>query len=344
MAYAAKVLADSVSPDGVRLTTLQVTFPRFVLAEFNTHRMFSRNSASSRAIPVEKRIAMIEEDPFIPEQFGKNQKGMQAHSLLEERDAAIAKDIWFVAVESAISKARGLARLGVHKQLANRLLEPFAWHTCIVTATEWSNFFALRCNPDAQPEIRKAAELMRDAMAASEPRRLEYDDWHLPLVDDENGMMPEIKTFIDENAALTESETWSLLCKISVARCARVSYLTHDGRRDPQADLELYERLVKSGHMSPLEHVARPITFDDMNADRVMSYGANDGYDAAYGPQDMWMGNLRGWFSFRKTIPNEDDFSKMEQRCPECDAEQGPGVPPVPLDLHTCEQRRKAAR
>lgn len=269
MGFAARVLADSISPRGVRLTTLEVTLPRIVLAEFNTHRVFSRNSASSRAIPVEKRIADVEADPFVPEAFGKNQKGMQATDVLSVDEESLARGAWLNALQYAVTYAGELARVGVHKQLANRLLEPFSWHTIIVTATEWSNFYALRCNPMAQPEIRRAAELMRDAMLKSGPNHLPEGGWHLPLVRD------------------VEHEEFQVadLVKLSAARCARVSYLTHDGRRDPQADLALYDRLASAGHMSPLEHPARATN------------------------HRSFVGNFCGWAQHRKEIAGEDVFS-----------------------------------
>lgn len=302
MSYEAKVLADSMSPDGVRLSTIQVTLPRIVLAEFNTHRALSRNSASSRAIPVEKRITMIEEDPFVPEQFGRNQKGMQATQTLEHKEAVDARFVWLSAKEKAVGYARDLAKLGVHKQLANRLLEPFAWHTIICTATEWANFFALRCHPDAQPEIRKAAEMMREAMLLSTPKTVPYGAWHLPLINEDD--IEEMKATV--GAALFQSpevalprldaamEKW---CKVSIARCARVSYLTHDGRRDQEEDLKLYERLVTSGHLSPLEHVARPMEGTDL-----------EGRVAEEGAENTFCGNFRGWLQHRKLVPGEDNI------------------------------------
>jgi thymidylate synthase ThyX len=304
MSYEAKVLADSISPDGVRLTTLQVTFPRIVLAEMNTHRMLSRNSASSRAIPVEKRIKMIEEDPFIPEQFGKNQKGMQAEELLEEDADMAARNEWKAACKQAIQSARNLSGINVHKQLANRLLEPFAWHTVICSATEWENFFNLRCNPDAQPEIRKAAELMRDAMVAGTPTPLSYGEWHLPLVE----KFEFLENAVPDNPLqepLGRAGLLGQLCKISIARCARVSYLTHEGKRDPQADLDLYERLATSGHMSPLEHVARPMTDEDISSNRFKITGCQQGNP---GPYACFIGNFRGWVSYRKLVPGEEDI------------------------------------
>ncbi len=266
MGFDAKVLADSLSPAGYRLTTLEATFPRFVLAEFNTHRVFSRNSASSRAIPIAKQLRRVLEDPYVPIEFGSNQPGMQAGPALEGEKRETAEREWLAArndavrhvlaliagpdlasagdlhdvlgeVEDAIrERAQSDAWLNVHKQVANRLLEPFMWHTVIVTATEWENFWNLRCHPDAQPEIRLVAESMRNAVAASEPAQLDENEWHLPLI------RPEDR---DQAGSLED------LIKISAGRCARVSYLTHAGKRDLDADIELHDRLLESGHMSP---------------------------------------------------------------------------------------------
>lgn len=297
MAYSAKVLADSLSPGGVRLTTLEVTFPRIVLAEFNTHRMFSRNSASSRAIPVEKRIRSVINDPFIPEAFGQNQKGMQANTQLTGLANRAARLVWIAALYAAVAMAWCMAKLKVHKQLANRLLEPFLWHTVIVTATEWSNFFALRCHPDAQPEIRKIAEMMRDVMDGSDPFQFPDDDcehWHMPLC-----------AFPSEKLAAGLSAI-----EVSIGRCARVSYLTHDGRRDPIADIELKRKLAAAGHMSPLEHVARPMTKEDAQNIVLKQMNSCRSEPPDVSPENVFCGNLRGWVQYRKTVTNEDDFSK----------------------------------
>lgn len=169
MAYAAKILLDSVSEAGNRLTTMEVTFPRMVLAEFNTHRMFSRNSASSRAIPFDKQVERIRRDPFVPSYWGKNQPGMQASAELEGYARSEAIREWKLACEDAIRHAHTMHTLGTHKQTVNRILEPYMWHTVIVTATEYGNFFALRANPDAQPEIRTIAEMMQELYRTSEP-------------------------------------------------------------------------------------------------------------------------------------------------------------------------------
>ncbi len=302
MGFDARVLADSVSPAGHRLTTLEATFPRFVLAEFNTHRVFSRNSASSRAIPVAKQLRRVLDDPYVPIEFGSNKPGMQAGPELTgaDRDAAEAK--WLQARDDAVRHVLGLITspenvagfddlheclaaaegslkeppvtwLNVHKQVANRLLEPFMWHTVIVSSTAWDNFFNLRCHPDAQPEIRLVATKMRDAVERSVPTRLEPDEWHLPLVGE---------------AEREEASSVEELARISIGRCARVSYLTHDGSRDLAADVALYDRLLESGHMSPMEHVARPMATAELQ-------------------RGEWSGNFQGWIAHRKLIPGESN-------------------------------------
>jgi hypothetical protein len=274
MTYAAKVIADSIADD-VRLTTMEVTFPRIVLAEFNTHRMFSRNSASSRAIPVEKRIQSVLDDPFVPESFGSNKKGMQAGSPLEGHQARKAHMCWLEARDKAVESAAMLAELGVHKQLANRLIEPFSWHTVVVTATEWENYFALRCSSLAQPEIRIVSEMMESAMDASKPRVLDVNGWHLPYVREED---------YEDLQPLDHDD---LMPMVSAARCARVSYLTQNGVRDVREDLSLADRLSSARHMSPFEHPAR-----------VASAHVFDNLD--------FVGNFRfPWIQLRKTIVGE---------------------------------------
>jgi thymidylate synthase ThyX len=263
VAYNARVLLDSVSPGGVRLTTLEVTFPRFVLAEFNTHRVFSRSSASSRAVPTAKLIERVERDPVVPLEWGRNKAGMSASEVLAADSAQAAQHVWLHARDKAVADARKLLDLNVHKQELNRLLEPFLWHTVIVTATEWENFFELRCARNAQPEIREAALCMREAMETAQPRAVGFGEWHTPLLqDDEYALEPEVRK------------------RISAARCARVSYLTHDGHREIEKDLELYERLKSDRHLSPFEHVATPARGVEFHA------------------------NFRGWLQMRAEVDN----------------------------------------
>lgn len=291
MDISARVVLDSLAPSGGRLTTFEVTFPRFILAEFNTHRIFSRNSASSRAIPVTKQCERVELDPFVPKQWGKNQKGMQAGERLtcREEDAAVAT--WLDARDVCASTTARLADLGVHKQHASRLIEPFMWHTAVVSATHWGNFFGLRDSKMAQPEFRDLAHVMREKYGASTPVEVPSGSWHLPFVTD-----------VDRSTLELDGHDLGDLVKISAARCARVSYRTHDGRRDPAEDLALYDRLVQPGHMSPLEHPAMSLSQEAWR-----EYGER--LARAWVDRGVPIGNYWGWAQHRKFILWEDDFS-----------------------------------
>lgn len=273
---AAKVIEDSTYAHGTRVTTLEVVMHRFVLAEFNTHRAFSRNSASSRAIPVAKQLERVRTDPAVPLSFPAEQRGMQGGEELSASDRAAAEAMWIAAAQDVASRAANLALLGVHKSVVNRLLEPFLWHTVVVTSVEWDNFFTQRCSPLAQPEIRAAADAMRAALAASTPTPLEHGQFHMPYLDGST-----IVEVLD-----LEPQGMERLVEISAARCARVSYLTQDGQRDYREDLQLYKRLVAADppHWSPLEHVCRP---------------------AEWGELDLVPGNLGGWVQLRHLVSGE---------------------------------------
>lgn len=240
MAYSARILADSLGPTNIRLTTFEITYPRFVHSELMTHREFSRNTSSSRAIPIEKMIGRVLEDPVLPVWWGKNQSGMAARAELDAIDQSICRTQWLRARDYAVEMAQRLSFLGLHKQIVNRILEPWMWITALVSSTNYENFFFLRCHEDAQPEIRHIADMMREVYRREAPRRLAAGEWHLPLTTE----------------ADLERVPIDDLKKIAVGRCARVSYLTHDGKRDPGADLKLHDRLIASGHWSPFEHVA----------------------------------------------------------------------------------------
>ena len=302
MSYAAKILADSVSPDGFRLTTFEVTFPRIVLAEFNTHRVFSRNSASSRAIPVEKMLRRIVDDPFIPVYWGKNQKGMQAEQELTEQEQQIAASMWRQGLRRAIETANELLGLGVHKQITNRFLEVGMWHTVIVTSTEWSNFWNLRDNPQAQPEIQRIARMMHELYDRSQPDPVNYGEWHLPLV-------PHDEAF--DHAVLDDpsgTPDIPVAARVSAGRCARVSHLTHDGKRDPKADVSLGSRLDGDGHMSPLEHPCRPMTQSELLLFKRDALQWHEGKWRRTGLKTYFLGNVQGWVQLRKLIPGEADI------------------------------------
>lgn len=285
----AEVIKDSVSPDGFRVTTMEVTLHRFVLAELNTHRVFSRNSASSRAIPYSKQVARVINYPAIPVEWRAEQRGMQGGDLLDEFDAQCSEEEWLYARDTAVEAAEALYNLGVHKSIVNRILEPFMWHTVIITATEWGGFWHQRVSPLAQPEIRVAAEAMLEAYNNSIPAELSLGDWHLPYITmddyDAVGVNPGWPGF---------EEGMDYLKKISAARCARVSYLTHDGKRDLEKDLELYDRLTSADpmHASPLEHVCTPAAYSEIRAGEVR-------------------GNLNGWYQLRHMV--EHNKSRPEE-------------------------------
>lgn len=259
-----KIIADSISHSGVRLTTFQLKYQRFVHSEMMTHRVFSRNASSSRAIPIAKILDQVRNDPAIPVEWGKNQAGMQAREHLSEEDQIKAKFLWFVARDEACNTAQMMADLGLHKQIVNRILEPFQWIHVVVTATEWDNFFALRDHPDAQPEIRELAKMMKAAYNDSTPKKMNIGDWHLPYITED-----------DRHLTVDDQK------KVSAARCCRVSYMKHDGfRASLEEDIQLHDRLVTANppHMSPVEHQAE----------------CWDG--------EGWCGNFRQWLQYRKEL------------------------------------------
>lgn len=245
----ARVLVDSRNSKGVRLTTFELYYPRFIHAEFMTHRLFSRNAGSSRAIRTDRMIAMVAENPAIPVYWGANQKGMQARQEVDDRDGALAW--WLGARDAALTQhALGL-KLGLHKQIVNRVLEPFQMITVIASSTDWDNWFWLRNHPDAQPEIQVLAKCMLKALLESTPASLQAGEMHLPLyrpLEDDQDVV-SLARELDLPQSIIKA-------RLSVARCARVSYLTHDGRRDLLEDLRLHDDLAQSHHYSPFEHVA----------------------------------------------------------------------------------------
>ena len=238
--YQAKIICDSISPVGVRITTFELVYPRFIHGEFMTHRVFSRNAASSRAIPVKTFLKQVLFNRVDPLHWGANQAGMQASTELTGVKRFLAKKLWAASAVSAVCTAYLMSKVGLHKQVANRILEPFQWMRTVVTATEWDGFFELRCHKDAQPEIQHLALMMRQAMEVSKPVKRKY---HLPYV----------------NMSPKSYEHYRELAKISAARCARTSYVKFDGSiPTDKDDLGLYAKLIeaKPAHASPVEHQA----------------------------------------------------------------------------------------
>ena len=281
MTISVKIICDS-RYGGDRLTTMELKYPRFIHAEFMTHRVFTRNASSSRAIPIQRQIDMIKEDTAMPIHWGKNQSGMQAREELTGQDLEDAKKLWLMARDEAIATAQGFIQVGAHKQIVNRILEPFSHITVLVTADSWGNFFALRDHEDAQPEIRELARVMKAAMETSTPKSLGLGEWHLPYLDDED--LANINNHMAESSITRHKPNkWDvcmMACAVSAARCARVSYLTHDKKRPTlEEDMNLFYRLAHANppHMSPCEHQAHPC-------------------------REPREGNFRRWSQFRHTI------------------------------------------
>jgi len=276
MSIEAKIICDSINVHNKkRLTTYVLKYPRWIHSEFMTHRVFSRNAASSRAIPTNKFINMVTEDPAMPVYFGQNKPGMQASEQISPENQDKAKQIWLQARDSMVYFSKELQDLGVHKQLTNRLIENFMHITVLCTATEYENFFKLRTHKDAQPEFQELATKMLEEYLVSEPIEKSFSKkladencWHIPFGD----QMPEE---LDLETKI----------KVAISRCARLSYLTFDGEINVEKDLDLYNKLSTSGHFSPFEHIGR-ITND------------NNGI--------FQSGNFCGWEQYRKTLNNEN--------------------------------------
>lgn len=282
-AFQAKVIEDSVSPYGIRLTTLQLRYPRFIHSEFMTHRQFSRNARSSRAVPVKRLRA---EEPYIPH-FMKNQAGMQSFEELTPGRHTDAEAIWLACAEFCKGSSGFLEDHEVHKQWANRMLEWFGYIDVVVSSTYWKNFYNLRDHPMAMPEIQHLAIAMRNAMDASIPKELNFHQWHLPYVTEEER----------SNFGLPTQQM------LSTARCARVSYKPFDAAKvDPKKDVELAEKLIVADplHASPAEHQATP---DELIFSECIPIIGEH--------QHEW-GNFFGWRQHRKMLPGEaynEDFS-----------------------------------
>lgn len=249
----AKVIQHSYSfGSKVDIVTFELEYPRFIHGELMTHRVFSRNAASSRAIPISKMIEQVKDNPAKPIHWGKNQAGMQAsHEVSDKTAAELA---WLFAASDAASNAERLAELGVHKQVVNRILEPFQIMKTVVTATDFDNFFELRCHSDAQPEIRTLANEMREALRFSKTfstLKLGVGEWHVPYVDrfiDDHGTL----RYYSNDVEITVEDA----IKISASCCAQVSYRLLDDSLEKARNI--YSKLVDSKpiHASPFEHQA----------------------------------------------------------------------------------------
>ena len=276
----AKVVAHSEYA-GTEIHTLELKYPRFIHAEFMTHRVFSRNASSSRAIPTDKLLKQIAEYPAMPIHWGKNQPGMQAREELP--DGSIE---WLNAAVDASKYARSFNQAGYHKQIVNRITEPYQFIKVVVTATEWDNFFKLRLHEDAQPEIYELARCMFEAMQNSDPKYLEEDKWHLPYILEGERIQVPVE----------------ILRRASVGRCARVSYQNHDNTKPLiEKDISLHDMLLDAGHMSPFEHQAKPMPLEPVwiqDGGVVFESGVTH-LDKLGIP---WSGNFRNFIQYRQIL------------------------------------------
>lgn len=273
MSIKAEIVADSINPVGNRLTSFVLEYPRFVHAEVMTHRVFSKNAASSRAIPIEKVIQQVIDNPAMPVWWGKNQSGMSAKEELDDKtiksqngysgqytDKDMAQILWLKSRDLAIEQVKKLNALGLHKQIANRILEPWFNIRIILSGTEFENFFALRAHADAQPEFQQLANQMLEEYNNSTPKKLKAGEWHIPFGD--NIDIDRVNEIIGEPIGYTyEKCLTETKIKIAIARCARVSYFNFEGKDDYEADIKLCDRLFGNNpkHLSPTEHVAMAI-------------------------------------------------------------------------------------
>lgn len=311
----AKVICDSISEQGVRLTTLEIEYPRFIHGEFMTHRSLSKNSSSSRAIPIQKMLDQIESNMAIPIYWGKNKSGMQAVEEVSKFDEAKSVLNWERSFNYTKERVLDMVDDGLHKQVPNRLTEPFQMMKVVVTGTDWGNFFNLRIHKDAQPEICMLAYKMYKVMEESKPYELKDGKYHLPYVNVGWNGKGEM-CYFDEDFNFVELEQ---AIRLSAASCASVSYRT-EGMTLEKAD-KIFDMLIKAEvvHSSPFEHIATPVKpkynelgYVRVNCSEPQSW--EEGVTHMNKQGQLCSGNLRGFIQYRHLLTNntawEFDFEK----------------------------------
>lgn len=331
----AKLVAYSISPEGKKIATFELTYHRYIHGEFMTHRLFSRNAMSSRAVPVAKMLDIIRETPAMPIHWGKNQSGMQAGQEINSevqgewdgcRETYGSKDeIWKEAAQIASFYAENFSNAGYHKQIVNRLVEPFQMMKTIMTATELDNFFWLRLDADAQPEIFELARCMQECLLKVKPETLEPGEWHTPYVDhikvykqpkkgEEATGEYILKYISSEGKELTKEEALA----ISSSCCAQVSYRNLDNTYEKA--MAIYGRLLSGAkvHASPFEHQATPMEYIDIhtdyNTDVIVQFfdGFLGGYTHVDSSGKFWSANFQGWVQHRQLLDNHT-YSECEE-------------------------------
>lgn len=298
----ATILADSLNPIAQkRITSFELEYPRYIHAEVLTHRLFTRNAASSRAIPVKKKFKQIWSDPVIPIKFGLNKSGMQSSEEMTGIRAKATKFVWKFAAKVACIFAWTLMKLNLHKQWAGRLLEPFERYKIVLTSTEYANWDWLRDHEDAQPEIRELARVMLEARKQSNPIKLNPGEWHLPYIHTQRSLTGEIEYLVDGNKVDLETAK-----KVSAAACAQVSYRILNLSLEKARDI--FKKLIESKpcHASPTEHQATPMWGRDGLAYAVSSRNYEKGIThiriGMLEGCNLWSGNLCGWIQYRQLI------------------------------------------
>ena len=298
----ARIVADSVNKNGNRITTFELEYQRFIHSELMTHRLFSRNAMSSRAVPVSKMIEQVRNNPATPIHWGKNQAGMQADNVLMDESLDNAKRQWMQSAIYAASQAEVMSNIGAHKQIVNRLLEPFQMMKTVLTATEFDNFFWLRCDPDAQPEIQELANCMFEAMKQSQPEVIESGQWHTPYVEHVfKGGNFESYCLTDEEDNIIKLLTEEEAKAISASCCAQVSYRTLNNTYEKAMDI--YSKLAsgRKVHASPFENVAKAMKYSNISQlefneewEKGVTHVDKNG--------DFYSGNIKGFIQLRQTM------------------------------------------
>lgn len=312
----AKIIQDSIY-NSKRIVTFELEYPRFIHGEFMTHRVFSRNSASSRAIPVEKMLETINNNPAEPIHWGKNQSGMQAKKELEGHQLENVKWAWTWAKQSAIQYSLLMHKNGAHKQISNRITEPFQHMKVVLTSTELDNWFWLRDHGDAQPEIKELAVQMCSAMTNSTPMELKENEWHVPYVSRTRDENNDVQYYTESDGFLSVDDA---IC-VSASCCAQVSYRKSDDSL--KKALNIKSILVESEpiHASPIEHQATPIVtnFTYIKDWRVIN-GENDprnletwgtGVTHVDKEERLWSGNFMGWIQYRKIYMESNGYDAI---------------------------------
>lgn len=334
----AKVICDSISEQGVRLTTFEIEYPRFILAELNTHRQLSKNSSSSRAIPIKKMLSQIEDNMAIPVYWGKAKSGMQATEEVDIDDVWWYEEKWKFAFDEVSYRVKQLSDLvegkkgfmeALHKQIPNRLIEPFQMMKTVITGTDWGNFFNLRLHPDSQPEICMLAYKMYKAMEESKPIELKVGEYHLPYVNTYRVKSGRGLGKLEYYTGVVSTPDYNVInledaIKLSAASCASVSYRT-EGMTLEKAD-KIFDMLIKAEviHSSPFEHLATPIStmsssWYESNRDWAdCSEGSvniteipstwESGITHVNKQGDLCSGNLRGFIQYRHLLPNNTNW------------------------------------